>query len=459
MAVYELKPTRGEEPPQGEQSTALGGAVLLQNARWFIRLRWSVATVFAAAAGTGWLLPGLIRALGFVRLPLWSLILAGYLVATNLAFIWTVRRYDRQAPERTLARHLWVQIVSDLVGVTLMALSVGSTRAFIAFAYLFHIVLACIFFPPRWSLLVTALAAAFYFAAAGLELSGLWAAWMGAAPVEEGRELGLFNAAAAVFVWLVVWYLVSTLSEAVRRRDQQLRTANSRLMEADREKTWQVLRTTHDLKAPFAGIENNIQVLKLSFWEQLAPEVRKIIDRIEVRAQTLRERIAEILLLGNLRTQEISPEELRPVELQKAVGSVVEELAEKAAARKVAVAVQVPAVRVRASPGPLSVLLSNLLSNAVVYSKEGGTVEVSAAPAEGEITLSIADHGIGIKEEALTHIFDDYFRTTEAAAFNPTSTGLGLAIVREIARLCGLRIRVESEPGEGTTFRVVFPAA
>jgi signal transduction histidine kinase len=69
----------------------------------------------------------------------------------------------------------------------------------------------------------------------------------------------------------------------------------------------------------------------------------------------------------------------------------------------------------------------------------------------------VQDRGIGIKEEALPHIFEEYYRTKEAARFNRHSTGLGLSIVKEIAQNLDLRIRVESEAGEGTIFRVYLP--
>jgi len=73
--------------------------------------------------------------------------------------------------------------------------------------------------------------------------------------------------------------------------------------------------------------------------------------------------------------------------------------------------------------------------------------------------VSVSDTGIGIRPDALEHIFDDYYRTKEAAAHNRMSTGLGLAIVKEIASRFALKIRVSSENGVGTTFEVVFPDA
>ena len=71
--------------------------------------------------------------------------------------------------------------------------------------------------------------------------------------------------------------------------------------------------------------------------------------------------------------------------------------------------------------------------------------------------VSVRDYGIGIREDALPNIFDEYYRTQEASRFNRESTGLGLAIVKVIAQRFGLSITVESEVGRGTQFIVRFP--
>ncbi len=103
-------------------------------------------------------------------------------------------------------------------------------------------------------------------------------------------------------------------------------------------------------------------------------------------------------------------------------------------------------------------LFSNLLSNAILYSHEGGAVKVRCEPRkDGGAQVIIEDNGIGIEADKLPRIFEEYYRTDRAAQFNRSSSGLGLAIVRHIALTHGVRIRVESEPDRGTTFILDFP--
>ena len=105
------------------------------------------------------------------------------------------------------------------------------------------------------------------------------------------------------------------------------------------------------------------------------------------------------------------------------------------------------------------VTTENLVDNSVSYSKEGGLVEIScSAEPDGSATVMVRDHGIGIPPDKLPLIFDDYYRTDEAANHHRMSTGLGLAIVRDVAIAESIEVRVESRPGWGTRFRLTIPA-
>lgn len=316
------------------------------------------------------------------------------------------------------------------------------------------------FFQRRFSLFVTLLAIGFYLTAVTLELTGVLHASgiLIGDQIMNGKDpsMSLIFAGSAVFVWLVVWYFVSTLSAAVRKRDEQLRTANERLMKADEEKTQQMLVTTHELKAPFTGIETNIQLLKVQYWDEITKPVQELIDRIDARAHTLRERIGQILILGDLKLKQTGEEQPEAVNLKKIMDVVIDDLAEKAEDRHIILDISVLPVLVQGTQQGLGILFSNLVSNAISYSHEHGTVVVTTKRAGDKIIVSVSDHGIGIREDAIPHVFDEFYRTKEASKFNKRSTGLGLSMVKEIARHLELGIRIQSEQGQGTTFEVIM---
>ncbi len=99
----------------------------------------------------------------------------------------------------------------------------------------------------------------------------------------------------------------------------------------------------------------------------------------------------------------------------------------------------------------------NLLENAVRYTPAGGSVSASAAGSNGTAAVSISDTGIGIQAEHLPHLFERFYRVDKARSRAEGGAGLGLAISQYIARVHGGNIEVESEPGKGSTFRVLLP--
>jgi len=104
-------------------------------------------------------------------------------------------------------------------------------------------------------------------------------------------------------------------------------------------------------------------------------------------------------------------------------------------------------------------LVTNLLENAVTYTPKGGSGVVRTYQNAADVCLEVTDTGIGIAAEDIPRIFENFFRTEEARQQSARGTGLGLPIVKRIVDLHGGQIQVESQPGQGSTFRVAFPAA
>lgn len=113
-------------------------------------------------------------------------------------------------------------------------------------------------------------------------------------------------------------------------------------------------------------------------------------------------------------------------------------------------------VRGRTDAARVRQVLTNLLSNAIRYTREGG-ISVALAAVDGQARISVSDTGSGIPASAIPHIFEQYWKGAPATEGQAPNWGLGLAIVRNVVDMLGGTIRVESEPGEGTTFEVLFP--
>jgi hypothetical protein len=107
--------------------------------------------------------------------------------------------------------------------------------------------------------------------------------------------------------------------------------------------------------------------------------------------------------------------------------------------------------------GRLAQVLDNLVSNALKFTGDGGTVDVVVESANGEAVVEVRDTGIGISAEEQEHLFDRFFRSAEATERAIPGTGLGLTIAKAIVERHEGEIEVESVTGEGTTMRVRLP--
>ncbi|MGE6490378.1 sensor histidine kinase [Exiguobacterium sp. NPDC077395] len=111
-------------------------------------------------------------------------------------------------------------------------------------------------------------------------------------------------------------------------------------------------------------------------------------------------------------------------------------------------------VWIQADEEKLRQLLHNLIGNAIKYSPDGGTVHTQVEECDGTVILSVSDTGIGIPEDALPYVFDEYYRVDSLAHQSIKGTGLGLRICKRIAEAHGWGIHADSIYGEGTTFTI-----
>jgi len=464
--TYELPLENYERLTAEEQARAgrlaLEPPLLVSNARWCCRLRWLVVGALGLF-GLASLPPGLLPSIGLQAHRVWPFVAAGVLSVANLGFLAHLRSVAASQSRAGPARNLWAQIVVDLAVLTAVVHYVGSLETYVAFAYLFHVVLACIFFPRSWSLGVTLMASALYVGCVALEesgvvpLAGIYAERGIRLQMESMPGWPVLNVAWAVLTWVVVWYLASHLSGLVRRRDFELATINYRLLEAQRERMGHMLRTTHELKAPFAAIHANVQAVLKGYCGEVSEKARAVLARVSARCVRLADQIHQMVQLANLHSVSTAPPRETTVSLHEVVSECVELARRSASSRGITIEADIRPARAVAAEEHLRMLLENVLANAVQYSHDGGVVRVSCREENGGARVVVRDEGIGIAGEKLPRIFEPFYRTEEAALHSRESTGLGLSIVRRVAELHGVRVRVESAPGHGTTFTMTFP--
>ncbi len=153
------------------------------------------------------------------------------------------------------------------------------------------------------------------------------------------------------------------------------------------------------------------------------------------------------------------PEARQHVSLEALLADTVAVLQPLADEKGLSLEVSAQPATVLGDPEDLGDLVANLVGNAIKYTPEGGEVRVRLWQEEEWVRLEVSDTGIGVPPEARQHIFEEFYRASNAKSVEPGGTGLGLAIVKRVVTVHGGEVGLTSTPGTGSTFSVRLPAS
>ncbi|HQN38858.1 MAG TPA: ATP-binding protein, partial [Thermoanaerobaculia bacterium] len=231
-----------------------------------------------------------------------------------------------------------------------------------------------------------------------------------------------------------------------------------RLAQEKRQVRFQLLSViVHELKAPLAAIEGYLYLLQDPGTGSDPAVYKKAVDRSLVRIGGMRKLITDLLDLTRIESGQ-KRRELVPLELADVARAAIESVQPEAERRGIAVTLHAPApVPMVADRAEMEILFNNLLTNAVKYNRDGGTVTVRLTGGE-RVRIEVADTGIGMTPEETARLFHEFVRIKNEKTRNIPGSGLGLSVVRKLAHLNGGEVTVESSPGVGSTFTVEIAA-
>jgi signal transduction histidine kinase len=217
----------------------------------------------------------------------------------------------------------------------------------------------------------------------------------------------------------------------------------ARIAESIRREQEFASNASHELRTPLTAIRTTCELLLAD--ASLGEKSRVRVERMSEAARGMQQQIEALLLLARAQ----APGDVEPVAIAECVNEAVElhrhEIARKGLALELAIE---DAAVLELNYPALRMVVGNLLRNAVRYT-DRGFVRIGYAARR----LTVADSGRGIEAGQLPRVFDRGFRSGEEGG----GTGLGLAIVKRICDQCGWGIEVESRPGQGSTFSILFP--
>jgi signal transduction histidine kinase len=249
-----------------------------------------------------------------------------------------------------------------------------------------------------------------------------------------------------------------SLLTAEREAADRLGEQNERLRELDRMKDQFVSSVSHELRTPLTSMVGYLELVLEGDAGELNDEQRRFLEVVNRNCDRLNRLVDDILFVARVDAGRLSLKRER-VDVAALARDAVESAG--AAAERSGVAIDLvadedPHRRLWADPTRLAQMLDNLISNAVKFTPEGGTITVTVADRADGIHLEVEDTGVGIPDDEQSRLFERFFRASTAAVAR--GTGLGLSIVQSIVQAHDGTIAVQSAEGRGTTFLIDLPA-
>jgi signal transduction histidine kinase/DNA-binding response OmpR family regulator/HAMP domain-containing protein len=232
----------------------------------------------------------------------------------------------------------------------------------------------------------------------------------------------------------------------------------------ERAKSEFVATASHELRSPLTSIKGFVELLDRSP-ENMSERQREFVEIIHKSTDRLVELVNDLLDVARIEADYVEINR-RPIDVGEAVREVVELMGPRIAAKHQTLGVYIaPALPMAfADAGRMRQIIANLLTNAHLYTGEGGRLHIGAEPDRAWVQIVVEDSGIGMTEDDVARVFERFYRARSARPEGQpiginAGTGLGLSIVKSLVDLHRGRIEVDSEPGRGTIFKVLMPAA
>ncbi len=441
--------------------TLLQSSNLIRRAYWLIRLRW-MAVVFLVAA---------VMAANFlfsITLPLNKLlILAGGIVIYNYLLYdllkhnltWKGKRPSTHIVENVIS----FQISADFFILTLILHFSGGIENPFYFYFVFHTIIASILLTKMQSYLQATLGIFLFGLLIFLEYKGYIPHYTLEGYVKHNMYKDGSNIVGtfAVFsstLYLVV-YMTTSICELLRKQQDNFERANKLLKEKDHLKNEYVLRLTHDIKGHIAAIQSCLGIVDDQMVGPLNEKQADLVERAYRRANKCMTFITALLKLTRMKlTGRIDKQYFS---LKNTFFNALATVENRASKKLIKVQYEIEGDfdEIFGEPFLIEETITNLLFNAIKYTPQKGHVKLRGIDKGDRVLFEVIDNGIGIPEEELGNIFDEFYRAENARKIERDGTGLGLSIAKQVVQRHGGTITVKNNQNAGCTFSFSLPKA
>ncbi len=254
--------------------------------------------------------------------------------------------------------------------------------------------------------------------------------------------------------------MAKQLQESYASLERKVEERTNELEIANRHKSEFLANMSHELRTPLNAIIGFSEVLQERMFGDMNEKQAEYIDDIHGSGKHLLSLINDILDLSKIEAGRMELD-LTRFHVPSAISNALTLMRERAGRHFVTLSSRVDEQigEITADERKFKQILLNLLSNAVKFTPEGGKVDVRARRLDGAVEVAVADTGIGIARDDYAAVFEEFRQLGKDYTKKSEGTGLGLALTRKFVELHGGTIRLESEPGKGSTFTFTLPDA
>jgi signal transduction histidine kinase len=393
------------------------------------------------------------------------LIVLGY----NLFFDLQTRKLEKQSDANVseAMRTAFVQIVCDLLTLLALVYVTGLLESPFSLFFVFHAIIASMILPGRivTGIFITLL---LIFSILVILVNSGAVPYFDILAGDAQETMSIPKTIVHLFAfWLMLLMSVkfsNNLASAHFMREQELNEALKKIETAELEKQNYVMAVVHEIKSPIAAISSYLNILLGGITGELSEKVKDILKKSKARADDAIVLTNDILDVSRVKLLEQIKKE--QVYLEKIVMQTFESMRSKVELKNISLEFEEMSDQCRqvfADKRLMELVISNIISNAVKYTPEGGKVLVQLNESDENINIAVSDTGIGIPPDEMKNIYSEFYRASNAKKSNVEGTGLGLATVKRAVEKHGGTIHIIS-PGNladnnnpGTTVFVSIP--
>jgi signal transduction histidine kinase len=433
---------------------------------WFIKLRFGAAIMLAAFIFSAEYLLG-FRLTSEQEFALVIITLSIFLY--NLLFLY-LRRFIRFSSNSFNPLHLsLLQMGLDLIALLLLCYYTGSIESPLFMLFVFHMIIGSLILPGGVIYSVAFANIIIFTIIIIFEYAGVIThhGIDGLLPDPLYTNISFITSYLTVFAFVIMMTVVITnrIARELYKMEQKLYESLRKIESAEIEKQKYIMGVVHEIKTPLSAVHSYLDIILQKFLGPVDERVEEKLNRARGRSQEAISLIDDILKVSRIKL--IDELNLEEIDLRE----VVCQLAEKqlATLQKKSIKLDVNDLRenkflVDGDRFLLEIALSNLINNAVKYTGYNGHIEIDLSEQHNKLLISVSDSGVGIPEEDLPKIFNDFYRASNIRNKNYDGTGMGLTIVKQILKRHKGDITVKSpsrlgtKSAPGTSFTITLPA-